>query len=63
MHAPNANGGPPSTHPIDVPRRAELSVIQYQLIGKITKSEGEQRSLACLLAKAFGLGNLCGVRW
>src|SRR5205085_9907531 len=53
---------PHRPHPIDVPGRAELSVIHYQLIGKITKSEGEQGSLACLLAKAFGLGNLCGVR-
>jgi len=43
MHAPNAKGGPPSTHPIDVPRRAELSVIQYQLIGKITKSEDKRK--------------------
>jgi len=41
---------------------AERRVIGYQLIGKITKSEGKQRSLACLLAKAFRLGNLGGVR-
>ena len=46
-----------------VPRRAELSVTGYQLKGKIIKLEGEEQSLACLLAKAFGLGNLGRVRW
>ena len=46
-----------------VPRRAELSITGYQLKGKIIKLEGEEQSLACLLAKAFGLGNLGRVRW
>jgi hypothetical protein len=44
-------------------RRVEGGVIGYQLIGRIIKLGGEERSLACLLAKAFGLGNLGGVRW
>jgi hypothetical protein len=43
--------------------RAASGRIGYQLIGKIIKSEGEQRSLACLLTKAFGLGNIGRVRW
>ena len=46
-----------------VPRRAELSITGYQLKGKIIKLEGEEQSIACLLAKAFGLGNLGRVRW
>ncbi len=44
-------------------RCCELSVTGYQLKGKIIKLEGEEQSLACLLAKAFGLGNLGRVRW
>jgi len=44
-------------------RTEEGGVIGYQSKGKIIKLEGEEQSLACLLAKAFGLGNLGRVRW
>jgi len=47
-------------------RRCALAVIGYLESGEPegkAELEGEEQSLACLLAKAFGLGNLCGVRW